>query len=474
MDSAAPRLLLPLLLWAWPAPAASEGHIEEPGTNFSGVGGVKDDAVKMIPGSSVSAMMLGSVVFIMSLTYLVHWPERDIRVITWKLTSSTTSIFIAVMLNTVMVHFVKVNICTHMQPGLVWFFMLFALWLGVQAFLFLTRRNRIAITARATVGGHILGFTAIHVFGTLQEHPLFRDEWRPLIVLPLFFVVWFAFSWVAGRLRTTVEDRMVRLSSDAQEGEAEEQWEDQCQDSENDTVCITLGFLLTQVIGSAITGELPPLEGEPSEPHDWQNHILFAAAGLLMIAVFVFEAMEHEEHSQITKRLFSIVRGVLAMSMSWCWLFWGRWHLWRTVKIEELLAKVTLACSMSALSMWMIFLLNTLANRGILNPRALRAVIQAFGLLVGMGWEACFDACMEDLHPKSKKYVAAFALAVFVLPGWRLYILPKAMEVWRPEHYTSPPSATTLCIDEETVHPSEDDDDSADLKKGSSEDDSES
>lgn len=74
------------------------------------------------------------------------------------------------------------------------------------------------------------------------------------------------------------------------------------------------------------------------------------------------------------------------------------------------------------------------------QERALRTVIDGFGLLVGLCWDKAFDASDETLvagtevsqdHPVLSKVLLAVFLVCIVLPGWMWFVVPKARMDWR-------------------------------------------
>lgn len=77
------------------------------------------------------------------------------------------------------------------------------------------------------------------------------------------------------------------------------------------------------------------------------------------------------------------------------------------------------------------------------QERALRRVIDGFGLLVGLCWDRAFDASDETLvegnslgrrHPAVAKFGLCVLLVSLVLPAWMWYIVPKARLGWRDHH----------------------------------------
>lgn len=192
------------------------------------------------------------------------------------------------------------------------------------------------------------------------------------------------------------------------------------------------------------------------------------------------------------ERLSNVSRMVLAMSMSWCFLRIGEKGMEIFISSPNM-AVVASALVMTGFSLVMIRLLDLIAdkfgadakNEKPLEPAtapasspapasgsrdlhahaqqppdlqqvaanlaenlavkadsgavemAVRKIIDAFGLLVGLCWDKAFDAAGEVLvegtaatkkHPVVAKVALAFILVGFVVPAWVWYIVPKARE----------------------------------------------
>lgn len=157
----------------------------------------------------------------------------------------------------------------------------------------------------------------------------------------------------------------------------------------------------------------------------------------------------------------------LRMSFSWCF-FYGTQEMLAGLNFfwgnPELLA-VCLALVLSVGSMFAIIPLDKVADwakqRAQQKARAsgkekanensidksIRVIIDSMGLLIGFGWEQCFDASIDILteethhsgipgiNPKSTKLLLSFFCAGLLVPAWRLYIVPFIVEKgWQASH----------------------------------------
>merc|ERR1719311_1596096 len=79
------------------------------------------------------------------------------------------------------------------------------------------------------------------------------------------------------------------------------------------------------------------------------------------------------------------------------------------------------------------------------TDKAIRAIIKAMGLLIGFGWEQCFDASVDVLaekarhsghkmiNPHSAKLLLTLFCAGLLVPAWYKYILPFIIgKGWEP------------------------------------------
>eukprot|EP00927_Polykrikos_kofoidii_P019826 TRINITY_DN192_c0_g1_i2.p1 TRINITY_DN192_c0_g1~~TRINITY_DN192_c0_g1_i2.p1 ORF type:complete len:297 (-),score=43.63 TRINITY_DN192_c0_g1_i2:176-1042(-) len=106
-----------------------------------------------------------------------------------------------------------------------------------------------------------------------------------------------------------------------------------------------------------------------------------------------------------------------------------------------MVVSVTLALSISLVSFGCIRLLDLLADADCTGDRtddAIKQIIRAIGILVGFGWEQCFDVAVEELSeamPPKIQHWTKMALGLFciciITPAWKWHLLPMAIrEGW--------------------------------------------
>merc|ERR1712050_700296 len=80
---------------------------------------------------------------------------------------------------------------------------------------------------------------------------------------------------------------------------------------------------------------------------------------------------------------------------------------------------------------WLLDVIADLPETGADIDKAIRAVVQALGILIGFSWEKAFDTAVEGVSdfisffpPSGTKLGMAIVLAAVVVPAWRMHILP--------------------------------------------------
>lgn len=183
--------------------------------------------------------LLGFVVFIMTLYYLVHWPDEDMRIYVWTVISTTISIFLAIFA------FSSVQLVVErcLSEGdnawklaalgftqlLAWFCIMqvsIAYVSGVMddqpfkppdqetSLEAQKLRRKISFKSIATLLAHCTGFAAINFGGCLQHmYPFNTSAAARFLVVPLMYL----FNFIAGRLVRIVRVRIRRRVLEAQE-----------------------------------------------------------------------------------------------------------------------------------------------------------------------------------------------------------------------------------------------------------------
>lgn len=435
----------------------------------------EEEAAPSSVAIAISVMLLGSIGFIMVLFYLTNHPDEDIMRYSWRVISSTISIFCAVLLfqafNGVVEEFVLEGVAerweldevgtevgTAMVHMVIWLTILqltLAIVSGAIGEEPEGGLEKVELNCRswAVLIAHISGFATIHAFGTLQQ--TFLDE-TPLMALgavPLAYFGQFALFGIFDYIRDKVA-----LGDDGEVDEYEEHWFKETRESENDVAGLSLSFLTAQVIRFYVCGKLPNLEGlEPWAEETGHSTIevvqLYVSGAMLGFGSIIImqaqsaygESWESRGYKRVA-RLADILNVYFVFGNAWCFFYASKWlvgsmQVLATLE-EESLVMVVLAMFLSAVSFTVIYFLDKmndvhLFGEGKQADDAIEQVIMALGILVGFSWEQSFDVAVstvsrsgdEEASPAIIKLVLSFMLVAVVFPAWRWYILPTEQEL---------------------------------------------
>jgi len=154
-------------------------------------------------------------------------------------------------------------------------------------------------------------------------------------------------------------------------------------------------------------------------------------------------------------RWYFIIQLVFVMSTSWCFLFLSEWEVNRFLHLcaprsgdmldpHMTMQRVVTALVVSFGSFILIFGLDYLHDLPItdsLAEAAIRKVIKAMGILIGFSWEESFHASVAAFAELTNglfqrtmvQFFLGLALAMIVVPAWRLYILQKVLRLTEDE-----------------------------------------
>merc|ERR1711862_835041 len=120
-----------------------------------------------------------------------------------------------------------------------------------------------------------------------------------------------------------------------------------------------------------------------------------------------------------------------------CLFFSSQW-LFAKTSFSGMLNAVVIALFVTAVALSLIFGLDVLADMpetGKDFDKAIRAVVQALGILIGFSWEKSFDLAVESVCGQVEfmpepitKLLLAIILASVVIPAWKMHILPTIKE----------------------------------------------
>mmetsp|Transcript_52377 Transcript_52377/g.94269 ORF Transcript_52377/g.94269 Transcript_52377/m.94269 type:complete len:535 (-) Transcript_52377:83-1687(-) len=427
--------------------ADEEGHVQKAATRRLPAEEEEHEESAAGSGTMTSAiMLLGMVVFVLLMFYLVNWPDPDIRDMTWRLISATTSIFIAVLWFEAIRKLLALWVGDLLGPDWVLSLLIFlSVWSVQQAQLHFFMGQKLHMTALSTIGAHVSGFAAIHTFSEIQtEEPFKRNAFMNGVVAVIFALVWVFLAFVSKHIRRSIKH------SEHFPKEEEHEWVEQCEESENDVLAICLGKLFCNASRFALLGKLHEKEillCDACPPPRMRTVVLMFALGVFFMGLVFFANIFHNrvakfEDNPRVKRFVKISLATFAFSMSWTLLFANQWlfKVWDVSShIQSPVMKMLLvALFLGVSSMVAIFVLDYLADHEIVDSKALRSVMFALGMLVGLSWEGSFDVATEALaegladegdeeSAKGTYYTALLHIILVMIsyPAWRLYILPK-------------------------------------------------
>jgi len=273
---------------------------------------------------ALGLMMMGAIFLVMGVIYLTHWPDHDIRKVTWMTINNTISIFCAVILfnnvkellstegsafeQEVSVSAIAMNrfhvigwyLC--LCAGLAWCAGIGAglKWRKevLESPLILARRK--AKMKCCLFFAHTTGFAGIYGWGMKQNASWFRQS--PLhsaLLIPYAFVWYVGLIIFAMVLRDVLYSQSwlkpIRLEKDSVEEGGETRvekdelvslGEEMLQDGENDFIGLFLSFLVASSLRFLVGGRLPDEEGEEGEAVF--HHGVLEAFGLYTMSLLCF------------------------------------------------------------------------------------------------------------------------------------------------------------------------------------------
>lgn len=428
--------------------------------------------LELAKSTTAGYVLLLTVAFGLALLYLVHSSDEDIRGTTWKMISSSLSIFIAVFSFTG-IKLVFGAAIPHSWPPLLLSVPLFlVIWLSTQAVLLVMKRH-IQLRSFGMLSGHVGAFAAIEVAKNLMELAIFHAS--PLHTLYLLLVLITTFTFLIWATNHSFERMRQRVHEDCNH----EEWHEASLDAEHDTAAISLGYVFSELMQAVLLGSAPVRPVLAFEPHErpiisrsaYWIFVAISAGCLILVFWFSYvqdvvtdritgvvknvnelamqqESSDEEAHGEKAQRISRQVAAFFAMSASWCILALSQWTLLLGIKreygneavVSEVLSFITCSLIVCILSIVAIFLIDFLADRKFFDEVALRTVITAIGILVGLSWESTFDVCIESIvatdverkerdHHLRRIFLASLiqlVLALLLIPAWTLYILPQA------------------------------------------------
>jgi len=330
------------------------------------------------------------------------------------------------------------------------------------------RLPNVPLKAYGMILAHITGFAGIKCFGSMQLHfQCFSSSWQcTMLVIPIFCAVVYTLIMVSQWVRK----KLIMNFGDQVEDESEELWREQCSETEDDIIGLVLSSLVSVVIRYAITGTLPSAHGTTEGRQALEVISLFGTGvgclALVILVTFQRNSLlkKHEDNPVHNHQFFSKEHFVntlqifLGLTMSWCFYFGTQWGFYVFLKHKQSMKGVTgkllEALLVSFGSMLAIFALDSVGDGSPSMKKALKGLITALGLLVGISWEGAFALGVDEVAANWNtphavlvaKTLLALGLVVVVMPAWRLYIMPKSDPAIMRYYKGKLPPLMALCM----------------------------
>jgi len=393
-------------------------------------------------------ILLGGIGFIFSMYYMVNSHLPGVSAQTWSMISTSVSIFAAVMTYncvktlSLMVFSLKEaageesDAAYHAVTGqhvLVSTFGLVMWWLVVLTMLFVQRMSKLRLVAWGTIGGHILGFAAIDLYGgTIAMLPMFHDSPSKHLLVLLIYVATVPLFVAPLRFLIVLILKVVHVPE-----KAVDRFHDQCKDTAIDFFCMGASFVICLTCRGYIQYSRT---GKAADAHAVSVKHAPHETGILILCGLVFLALGgscRAVHAKMSEgalgSLTDVLATTLSLSSAWCLLDAANWFFLHRFE-KAIMAKLCVAMTFSA-----VFVIATVGLSRLLNTlhgsmkQVLRGEFLAISLAVGLGWEHLFDTALEDAgefveDPTRKKLFVSLitlALVAVVFPAWTVYMLPK-------------------------------------------------
>lgn len=457
-------------------------HSDVPGIHGSFDGA---NLIRLRTERVMAGMTLGSVAFQMSLFYLVHARDQDMKRYAYSVIGQTISIFCAVL--SFNAFYVTVEEYVELlpvwkrdviYPGIVILF--FCVMEGVV--LFCSRVKGEKAEKHASAGGvelHVLhsvlnaktlgsgfaqmcGAAAIRCFGYLQLRAYSQQHsiTETFAVIPLAAIVLYIFMGWAGIFR-----RIFARCDPVIDATAKRNWTLAAEECENEVFAFTIAFLCAVAMRALEIGSLPHilfhhhvhnLMDVPS------NNCVMAMLGFsfgcalscVALNILTFGCLrDRVDGVAMQSMLGARLVKLLLLTISYCFA-WGLsfgLHFFALRFGHGLQLRLSMALATSVTAFVVIKVLDMLADMdctGAAFNKAIVMLINSLGVTVGLSWEHAFHECVtvvvvlmaEDTmvftasdDPKVWAVFLSSSIVMTVLPAYRWFVVPTMYSLI--EHY---------------------------------------
>lgn len=410
---------------------------------------------EVLMGQTASFMMLGFSIFAALVLYTVNFPDPQVENYANKLVSTSISIYAAVLVEKIFHAFLTPCIVGPLAKGfgyentdlgydvlqLVFSGFAFIGWFCALSILcYRYRESKQSLYAVQSFVSHIVAFMAIFSFGYFQKRTCSRcSSYDNGVMCYLWFpFITFLFVWLLGFIgkfiRTKVDPSIANANSADQHVGAGHSWSSVAKDAEGDGRAIAVSFLCRQCALFMITGRIPGIRGD-TEPHsEGEWHALWVFLTLislaLLFATYVKEKHSWEGEQGALGEGMHFSQTLLAMVFGWIVLTVVHWIAQLYMKYAACWNLMT-AFAVSPIVFAAIVLVDRLSDHGLVGRATELVMLNSLGIVLGFAWEQAFGSGIDTVTVTFKMGFAfecaiCVVMIVFVLPAWRLYIVPKA------------------------------------------------
>lgn len=383
----------------------------------------------------MSLMLMGGIAFQMAIFYVVNFPAPGIVLSIWRVFNTACSIFISVMLyDVISLHWAWASAQTTQHHALLPVFLV--CYLASCASVRVPWTSAENIQALAMISGHVTGFAAMYCCADLQKVTL-------LTGIKISTGVWMLSVLVLAAVVLIVLGVCAEQVGNKRELQLEKEDTKLIEKTQDNVFCLSMSFCIVAIIRFCISGDFQDYESHAKFKGVTQAH---ANQLLLCGSVFGIAActgpclLQHclnaeAQPSGALARVLGILVRLQGLIFAWVLLFWAEWQLqlwsWECPLIGGSLTVASAATIFSCL----VIVVSSYAAKCTTDSLEL-----ALGLLVGFSWQRSFAIGFEDIsdgvnmqssriNPLVMSKLFTVLLLVVGVPAWRLFVLPRAMQL---------------------------------------------
>jgi len=404
----------------------------------------------LTPRHVLAYVSLGAVASCFSILYLLNCSDARVRSAVYKIISTAISVYCAVLVSAAVMEVLEVvSEMINWPIDMVFGCLIFAaVQYLVSAMCWSFQKHRHWLMAIEKLGGHLLAFAGIVVFGNI----LFSC-WLDTIFTPYeghahkhshikYVVVTFLVSLGLGlffagkdKLRDTLYRYKTYLPVDLEvHGRQNHTWFENVAKAEHEVLVLIVGFLVMQNLSVWITDKEARLHVNLCKNDvDLYHTAKLFLGGLGLVIVSVVLRCE-------TPRFMRFIAQVMALSGSYCIERSSQWLMTYLLNDVELAPLASASFFTTATVAWVVIMSrsNIRFLLGDAKERAIEDLLEAIAVSVGLAWDHAFLVCQTvlvkhydetyQLDSACSRVVMAIILCAWVLPGWMSYILPAAQK----------------------------------------------